>query len=163
MKLYIVRHGRSVDAAYGIPDALRHLTAKGRERFRDTVQAARREGMSVDAIFCSPLVRAVQTADLLAEGLRFGGEVVAATELATGLFREDLAGFLEQQGSPSSVALVGHNPYLSRLATELMGSEGIISMKKGAIAAFELSSDLVRKGATLLWMLADGRKENPFG
>ncbi len=161
MKLYIVRHGRAVDWGGGTTDAIRHLTAKGRERFRETVRAACDAGMAVDAIVTSPLVRAVQTADLLAEGLQFEGEVTADPILATGISGRDLPEFLESHADCGAIALVGHNPHFTGLVGDLLGLVGKFCMKKGAIVAIELSPGKVRKDAKFLWMIVDGKTADP--
>ncbi len=161
MKLYVVRHDRAVEWGGGMPDALRHLTAKGRSRFRETARAARGVGMAVDAIVSSPLVRAVQTADLLAEGLHFEGEVTASPILASGLSSTDLPDFLETYADCDAMAIVGHNPHFTGLVADLLGLGGKFSMKKGSIVAIELSREKPEKGANFLWMVVDGKKSDP--
>jgi phosphohistidine phosphatase len=163
MLLYIVRHDRAVEWGGGRGDALRHLTAKGRSRFRETARAARDAGMSAGLIVTSPLVRAVQTADILAEGIGYEGEVVADPILATGPSRSGLPGFLEQYEGRRSIALVGHNPQLTGLVADLFSLDGEFCMKKGAIVAAELSPERSRKGARFLWMLVDGKQAIPAG
>jgi phosphohistidine phosphatase len=162
MKLYIVRHDRAIESRGGVPDGLRHLSAKGRAGVRATALAAREEGMSVDAIVSSPLVRAVQTADLLAEGLGYEGAVVADPELAGEISAPGLPSFLSPYADCRGVAIVGHNPDLTILVRDLLGLSGKFCMKKGAIVAVELAPGRRPKGAKCLWMLVDGKRCDPY-
>jgi phosphohistidine phosphatase len=162
MKIYIVRHERAIESRGTVPDALRHLTPKGRAGVRATASAARKLGMAVDAIVTSPLVRAVQTADLLAEGIGFDGAVSADPELAGGISAPELPLFLEPYAGCRGLAIVGHNPDLTGLVRDLLGLSGKFCMKKGAIVAVELAHGRQSKGAKCLWMLADGKPADPY-
>src|SRR5439155_1844546 len=82
IRLYVVRHAPAVESGAG-PDAQRTLTGKGRKRFHKTARAFGRRGEKLDAIFTSPLVRAVQTAEILAGEVRHG-EVTVLDELGPG-------------------------------------------------------------------------------
>ena len=66
MQLYLVRHGIAVDGGEAMPDGSRGLTDKGRRRFHRTARAFGKLGHKLDLILTSPLVRAVQTAEILA-------------------------------------------------------------------------------------------------
>src|SRR5439155_4236406 len=65
MRLYLVRHA---EAAPGTPDELRTLTPEGREQARQLGERLRGEGVVADAVLCSPLLRARETADALGLG-----------------------------------------------------------------------------------------------
>src|SRR6267143_1996147 len=80
MQLYLVRHGIAVDGGEAIPDGSRGLTDKGRRRFHKTARAFGKLGHRLDLILTSPLVRAVQTAEILA-GATKHGEVAVLEEL----------------------------------------------------------------------------------
>src|SRR5690606_6979608 len=69
MRLYLVRHGIAEDPSLQRPDSARALTAPGIERLRLQGRALRRAGFAVDVILSSPLVRAVQTAEILGQTL----------------------------------------------------------------------------------------------
>jgi phosphohistidine phosphatase len=113
VKLWLVRHAIALEAAEGRPDAVRPLSERGRERFASARRGLREHGARFDELRFSPLLRAQETADLLAP-LCDGPLVVDG-----GLAREAdeaLLGRLRGQ----SVALVGHEPHLSRLALWLV-------------------------------------------
>src|SRR5687767_1773798 len=69
-ELYLVRHAIAAERGEDWPDDdKRPLTARGVARFKEEVEGLRKFGVEIDEIFTSPLVRAKQTAALLASGL----------------------------------------------------------------------------------------------
>ena len=69
MKLYLVRHAEAIERSGTTPDASRYLTTKGRLAFRKIARRGRKAGIAPAVIFTSPLLSAVQTAEILAEQL----------------------------------------------------------------------------------------------
>lgn len=114
MELYLIRHAHAEEhSASGGGDEARALTTQGRERFRDVVRGLERLEVQFDRVYHSPYLRAQETADLL-EPLLDGDTVVTA-----GLARapsEELLASLEG----GSVALVGHEPWLSDLLSVML-------------------------------------------
>ena len=92
MKLYVIRHAIAIERGGGIADEDRYLTARGRESFRLNAKAFAKKGIIPDCIVTSPLVRCVQTADILVEALAFSGELKVSRDLAPGF---DLQGLIE--------------------------------------------------------------------
>ena len=79
MRIYLVRHGDAVPEEDAGSDRDRWLSARGREAARILGRLLREQRVEPDAIVCSPLPRAVQTAELLAASLDFlGADRVAA-------------------------------------------------------------------------------------
>lgn len=114
MQLYLVRHA---EAAGGEPDELRPLTAAGREQARSLGVRLREEGVRPDAILTSPLLRARETAELLAREL---GVVVQPDErLAPGATAAAIA---EAAGRWDTVVAVGHQPDCGLIAAALTGT-----------------------------------------
>ncbi|HUB09889.1 MAG TPA: histidine phosphatase family protein [Myxococcales bacterium] len=137
MRLVLVRHGDAepeLSAPIGLGDHGRALTSLGRDQARDTARwLCELSPGGSHQVWTSPLVRAVQTAELLAEGWR-GAPVAVAGALGTG---QSVAAQLDLvAGLPASndvSALVGHEPSLSQLAAELLGLPGLpIAFEKGA-------------------------------
>jgi phosphohistidine phosphatase len=116
-QLYIVRHADAEPE--NTTDEERRLTAKGERQAAKIGQFCARQEFAVGPIFSSPLVRAVQTAELLAKPL--GAEVKTSRQLATGMTPGQLRAFLREQRSGDSLLIVGHEPDLSRAAAELLG------------------------------------------
>lgn len=78
MKLYLVRHAEAIERSGTMPDANRYLTPKGRSAFRKIARRSRKLGSVLVLIFSGHLVRAVQTAEIIAERLKHDGPVVVA-------------------------------------------------------------------------------------
>jgi phosphohistidine phosphatase len=114
MKIYLCRHGEAVDGSDDVPDELRWLTAEGRRGVADVGAALRDEGEEPDLILTSPLVRAVQTADVLAQAVRYKGEVEVLASLAPGGRLGVVVAALQELGEDiRAVYLVGHEPQMS--------------------------------------------------
>ena len=136
MLLYLIRHAQAVD---GVDDAVRPLSAKGRRQVRRLAAFLRRGGLlDTREIWHSPLVRARATAELLTA--RWGGKwkLVETAGLGPEAAPATLARRLAALRRP--VAIVGHEPHLSTLATRLLtGRAGppVVVLKKGAVLALE--------------------------
>ena len=144
ISLYLVRHGIAVDLAdaKGASDELRPLTGKGRRRFRKAARAFGKLTKKLDLILTSPLVRAVQTAEILACEVKHR-EVAVLEELASGGVAALLAAVAKRAGKSKSVALVGHEPQLSSILSALahLGPEesSKLDFRKGAIVRLDVS------------------------
>lgn len=140
MQLYLIRHAAAAEPGEG-GDAARPLTPRGRASFQRAVDGLRALDVRFDLLVHSPLLRAVQTADLCTP--LCAGATQVAPELAEPP-GEALVDLL--RGAPESVGLVGHEPYLSQLCAWLVtgwqvhdapGRRGAIELKKGAVAWLE--------------------------
>lgn len=78
--ILIARHGENEDNANGILNGRRDLplTELGRRQARELGAAIRTKGLMIDRIYCSPLVRALETAEIVrqAVGIRVATMVV---------------------------------------------------------------------------------------
>ena len=156
MKLYLVRHAEAIERSGTKPDASRYLTTKGRLAFRKIARRVRRAGIAPDVIFTSPLLRAVQTAEILAERLKHEGPVVVAKELSPGFDLPALRSLLAEAGNPREAAFVGHEPDLGTLAAILLDVPGGFPLRKGAVLALEADGS-VRKGSAKFLRMEDGK------
>lgn len=141
MLLLLVRHGPAGDhaawAAAGKDDALRPLTPEGRSKTRRAAKGLARLLDGLDLLASSPLTRARETADLLAS--RFPkAERRERPELAPSAAPRQAARWLGQLRR-STVAVVGHEPHLSRLAALLLTgrAEPLFELKKGGAAVVD--------------------------
>ncbi len=137
MRLFLVRHGIAEDSA--AKDEWRALTAKGRRRFHRTARAFGRSER-VDLILTSPLVRAVQTAEILAGQVKHR-ETRVLEQLQPG---NDVASLLtavaEAAGKAKSVALVGHDPQLTEVLSALTHvAAQQLDFRKGAIVCLDVA------------------------
>jgi phosphohistidine phosphatase len=143
MEILIIRHGQAVDDAPGVGDAGRWLTAKGRKITRRVGRwLAKRRKRTPAAIWTSPLVRAVQTAEIVAAEIGHEGEIRAVAELSPGRDPGDLLRMLDTAGVDGAgpLALVGHEPGLSMLVTALLGDAGFGGFRKSGVLALTWES-----------------------
>lgn len=119
MKLYLVRHGDAVPEEDAGSDRDRWLSPRGREAARVLARLLREHGVEPDAIVCSPLPRAVQTAELLAQGLDYLREIRSLRSLEPSAQpRVAAQGVLAAGGA---VLVIGHEPSISALGAHILG------------------------------------------
>jgi phosphohistidine phosphatase len=136
MRVYLCRHGEAVDGSEELADELRWLTPNGRRTVGDVGAVLREEGEKPDLILTSPLVRAVQTADVLAQATKYRDAIEVLQPLAPGGGLGDVVQALAELGHKTkAVYLVGHEPQMSEWAAELSGQRSFgRSFQKGAVA-----------------------------
>jgi phosphohistidine phosphatase len=154
MQLYVVEHGIAVEGGEGIPDEWRPLTDKGRRRFQKTARAFGKLGRRLDLILTSPLVRAVQTAEILA-GESEPAEVAVLEELDPKFDVEAVRNAIASRaGKAEAVAIVGHEPQLSSVLAALSGvSQAEIDLENGTIVRVDVSTLTDGASADPRWWL----------
>lgn len=132
MKLYVIRHAPAAGQSPDGSDEARALTPEGRARFACVVAALRSLGVRFDLLLHSPLLRAVETAELCTPLLE--GRTAVTAELAQAPSKA-----LLDQLRGVSVAVVGHEPWQSELVAWLVTGEREFgprfALAKGAVAA----------------------------
>ena len=116
MLVFLVRHGHA-DA--GDPDDLRELSERGRAEADDAGERLAAQASPPALVLTSPLVRARQTAERIAEAA--GVEVRTDERLRPGATAADLCSAVAGEQGP--VAVVGHQPDCSEIARELTGED----------------------------------------
>ena len=119
MKLYLIQHGR---AASRDVDSRRPLTEEGRRDVEKIAAFVEPLGLSVDYLWHSRKMRAIQTADILAGVVTVREEKTACDGLAP---NDDVSAVRDEIISGGrDVMIVGHMPFVSKLASLLLaGSE----------------------------------------
>jgi phosphohistidine phosphatase len=140
VKLYIMRHGPAEDVSPTGRDADRALTPLGRDRVRDTARALLEADEAPHAILSSPLVRALQTAEIVAAVAKCG-DVEIARAIAPG---GDGAGLVKElvDQKRKRAMLVGHEPDLSELVFRLTGRH--VEMLKGMVVGVSADEEGTR-------------------
>ncbi len=158
MELILIRHAPAGDriewSLSGQPDAERPLTEEGSKRMRRGARGLRRVLETPDHLYTSPLLRARQTADIVCEAYsELKPEI--APHLEPDADPAETLAWLGKRKKTQRIALVGHEPHLSRLLALLVhGDPDLESMpfRKGGVAVL----DLEKAGpgcATLIAML----------
>lgn len=150
MKVYLVRHATAEDAA-GKEDASRRLIDRGREEARRVGRALRALGAHVGVVLSSPLIRAQETAELLAAELLPPAPVREDERLACGATPEAFREAIAQAADAGEVVVVAHQPDLGRFVAELLelGPEAHVPFRPSSMYALEASAAEGR--AKLLW------------
>lgn len=159
MKLYLLRHADAGEAsAEGYTtDAARALTPKGIKRTRQLANALRQMEIAFDVILSSPLIRAQQTAGILARSLQLEKQLRLSSQLAPDGALPDVLALIEStRAKANSILLVGHEPNLSRLVSLLCtgGTHLNLTLKKGGLCRLELTEVKSGPCATLEWLLS---------
>ena len=157
MKLLLVRNGRPVDresfAASGHADDLRPLSAEGRRAMRRIAKGLVAAADAIDIIAASPLARAVETAALMARELD-GMQPVELAALSPKGDESAVIRWLARQPAEKTIALVGHEPGIGRLASRLLGGRGtFIRLKHGGACMLRFDGKPQAGKATLGWLL----------
>lgn len=136
MRLYLIRHAHAVDAE---ESAERPLSVKGRDQVKRLAEFLRTsEALQPEEIWHSPLLRSWQTAKLLAKKLELNAPLIEVE----GLEPEDdaRATVLRVKNLRRVVAIVGHEPHLSSLASQLVVNAPKTSafvLRKSSVLALE--------------------------
>ncbi len=165
MKLLLVRHAIAEEAdafiAAGGTDALRPLTEIGRKKMRKGANRLRSQMRSIDLLACSPLLRARETADIIA---RVFGEVpvIERPELDYRYPPEAVLAWLAQGPADGWVVAVGHEPQLGLLSGLLLADDPrpLIAFRKGGLALIEFNGRPAAGEGILHWVLTPGQLRN---
>jgi len=155
MLIYLLRHG--IAAPRGVkpyPNDDRPLTEEGIEKMSKGARGILRVVDDVDVVLTSPLVRAAETARIVAKALHGESKLQVCNELAPGSSLQNLLTYLAKYKKLRSVLIVGHEPDLSYFASALLGKKtAIIEFKKGSLCCIEMTTIPSRRDGTLLWHL----------
>jgi phosphohistidine phosphatase len=149
MKLYFLRHGIADWPNWKDDDDKRPLTPDGIEKMKAEAKTIKRLKPELDLILSSPLPRAKQTAEIVADKL--GMKVHIAPSMAPGFNATKLAGLIKEHSKAESIMFTGHEPDLSTIISRLIGG-GRIVMKKGGLARLDFEDDDTQHGQ-LVWLL----------
>lgn len=159
MILYVMRHAEAVESSDVLRDEWRYLTEKGRAAVGKMSSAITKYGPKPRLTITSPLTRAVQTAEIVAEKACRKNVIVASELLLPGGDIAELVTHLKRCGDAGRVMVVGHEPQLGSLVATLLGREaGTVSLKKGACVALDFDLDKDDKPACFLWYLTPDKK-----
>ena len=131
MEVLVVRHGLAEDSALGE----RSLTTEGRMQFQKICRRLVDSlSLSFDLLLYSPLLRAKQTANIFCDFFpvkKHEESDQLRPDADVGLFFETIS-----TASVSSLALVGHQPFLSEFISVSLAEKGrsFVSLSRGGMA-----------------------------
>lgn len=149
-ELYLLRHADAGNPAeWRGDDSSRPLSDKGRRQASALGRFLGRRGFVPDAVLSSPRMRARQTAEFVAVTTKM--KVELDDRLAAPLDLATLEALLSEVGG-RRIMLVGHDPDLSELAADLIGSP-TVQLGKGTLARIDVSLPLQPGLGRLRWLL----------
>jgi phosphohistidine phosphatase len=156
MELYVIRHADAVNIGERniTADADRSLSDRGENQARAVGAALVAKGIRPAILVTSPLVRARQTADGIVSQFHDNPPALQqAGEVAPGFRRKDLAKYLRGLNA-ESIAVVGHEPDLSRWIAWVIGSKKAqIDFAKAGVALIHCPDDVRKGSGSLVWLL----------
>ena len=131
MQVFLVRHADSVPETVAVRDPHRNLSLHGRAQARALGERMRWHDCTPTHVWTSPLVRAVQTTELVCGGMHCEIAVESMPALAPidGLPR-DVVSAIRALPTTSAVLLVGHEPALSAIGALIVGDPQFQSLAK---------------------------------
>ena len=159
MILYLIRHAIAVEAGlFEGDESQRPLTSKGRRKMRSIAHGLKELQIQLDLILTSPYLRSTQTAHILAKKFDLKKEQVILTDhLAPTSYADQLVDEInEKYGDLQHIAIIGHEPYLSNLASLLITGDPNVSivLKKGGICRLSIEKIQYGRCAILEWLLS---------
>jgi phosphohistidine phosphatase len=158
MQLLIVRHSTAEDKAVfakmGTSDDLRPLTVEGKDIMARSAAGLLEVVPRISELATSPLVRARETAEILAHAYKL--KIGATTNvLSPDAPVEKFIEWFAERAKQDVVAIVGHEPHLSALATWLMcgTKDSRIELKKGGACLLTFRGAPKAGSATLEWLM----------
>lgn len=158
MRLLVIRHAIAEDrdafAGTGLPDTQRPLTDDGRKKMRAAVRGLRSIAPKLHVIATSPLVRACQTAEIVAK--EYGGvEIRTLEELSPERRPDELLSWLRAQQPGETAAVIGHDPHLTFLVGWLLTgrNDSFVELKKGGAIMLDFDDPPSGGNAVLSWAL----------
>jgi phosphohistidine phosphatase len=152
--VFLVRHAMSFPEQPGFPDAARHITAEGRDTARAVGDRLRWYDCTPTAVWTSPAVRAVQTAEMLVAGLGWTGVVEAVPALDPGGDVRPLPPKIIALDPHAHLVIVGHEPGISGLGAMLTGRKDFPALKKAQVA--RLDAHAGEAHLELRWLFGPG-------
>ena len=151
VELCLLRHAHAGDSTtWEQADELRPLTEKGRRQAERMGRLLAASGFVPDAVLTSPLARARETAEIVADLL--GVRAQEEPRLGGPLDLTTVDAILDDAGSPRRPLLVGHDPDFSELVSELVGGSPVF-MRKGALARIDVKRPLEPGSGDLRWLV----------
>jgi phosphohistidine phosphatase len=162
MDLLVIRHADAGDAAEfaktGRPDDERPLSDEGRKKMRQVTRGLRALVPEIVVLAASPLVRAQQTAEIVAA--EFGDAAIETVPaLRPGQPPAALAQWLGRRRPDGLAAVVGHEPHLGTTVGWLLtgSARSVLDLKKGAACLLSCEAGWSAGAAVLRWALTPGQ------
>jgi len=154
MDLFVLRHGEAGRHSPLPRDSKRALTAEGQQEIVDLSNGLKSLDVKFNHILTSPLLRAKNTAEIVAKSLKFKGKIEEIDDLKPEGNRLKFYSILSKLEQDSVILVVGHEPYLSIMISEAISqSDCRINLKKAGLARIRVLSTIPKIKGELRWLL----------
>jgi phosphohistidine phosphatase len=130
VQVFLVRHAEAVDETVELRDPYRHLTPHGRAQARALGERLRWHDCGPTHLYASPLVRALQTAELVCSAIGGDVSVEILPQLAPDGAVRDVVAKVRALPADAEVMLVGHEPSISAIAALLANQSDFPALAK---------------------------------
>ena len=137
MDIYLLRHASAGQYSPGANDDERPLDTTGERQSHDVGRALATLDLKLDVIISSPLTRAMQTADIVANEVDHKDKIITDEALRPEASYEAFDGLLGRYAKKKAILLVGHNPSMTEFLVRMLSGNDtaqFIDFKKGAVA-----------------------------
>ena len=154
MDLLVLRHGEAGRRSPLPSDSKRSLTAEGQQEIVDLSNGLKSLDVKFNHILTSPLLRAKNTAEIVAKSLKFKGKIEEIDALKPEGNKLEFYSILSKLEQDSVILVVGHEPYLSIMISEAISqSDCRINLKKAGLARIRVLSTIPKIKGELRWLL----------
>lgn len=155
-ELYIIRHGLAGKKLEDIAkDDQRPLKKKGIAEMKGIAKGLKGLKISFDRVFTSPLVRSKETAEIVNTHCSHTKEVTVTPLLSPDASFKNLIEFLNTFKDLKTVAIVGHEPFLSCFASYCLSKNEnpLMYLKKGGILMLKIDGVISPGRCLLAWLM----------
>lgn len=154
MELYLFRHGIAENAKPGQSDSERALTPEGKRKLRSVIKTAMDADLAPSLMLTSPYKRALQTAQIAADVLKYRGELLRTEALLPSSQPAAVWEEIRLHRDEAQVLMAGHDPLFTDLTGYLLGFPKLrVDFKKGALLRIDFDNFPVEPQGALKWML----------
>ena len=162
MNIYILRHGIAMEREdWDGDDSKRPLTDEGEKQVKKISRALKKLNLEFDLILSSSFERAKRTAEIVTDKLKLKKRLKFSNELRSEGNAEKLISEINRlKPQPENLLLVGHEPYLSQLISQL-ASNGEMEMdfKKAGLCKLKVENLQYSRCAKFCWLLTPKQME----
>jgi phosphohistidine phosphatase len=146
-EIYIIRHAAAAELDNEIvEESFRYLTIHGRNHCRIVAQRLKDMKVKFDVVLSSPIVRAVQTAEVFASVLKYEGEIKTAIELIGGNSYSRFLQMLKRYSHEKSIGVFGHAPDVNNFCVSLLKRQDLknvtINFKNSSVCKVNYDPDI---------------------
>jgi phosphohistidine phosphatase len=155
MVIYFLRHANAGSKHFSdaVQDEKRPIDKIGEEQSHDVGRALAFIGVTANVIISSPLTRAMQTADMVAQEIGYEEKIVVDDALRPEATFDQFKALLNRHKDKAAVMVVGHDPSMTEFVNRVLSGGtpmAAIEMKKGGVAKVEKE---LRRPAVLRWLM----------